>query len=206
MSLPLLMVEGFYLLLTNTDVLVLQHFRSPDEVAVYYAAAKTLTLIAFVHFAVTAAVAHRFSEYHVASDRERLKSILADSIRWTFWASLGAAVVILAVGRPLLSLFGARFVEGYQLMFILSAGLLARAAVGPVERLLSMLGEQRVCATIYASAFAFNLAMCFTMIPQYGMQGAAISTSAALVIESILLFWFARLRLGLHAFVFGGGR
>jgi O-antigen/teichoic acid export membrane protein len=206
MSLPLLMVEGFYLLLTNTDVLVLQHFRSPDEVAVYYAAAKTLTLIAFVHFAVTAAVAHRFSEYHVASDRERLKSILAESIRWTFWASLGAAVVILALGRPLLSLFGSRFVEGYQLMFILSAGLLARAAVGPVERLLSMLGEQRVCATIYASAFAFNLAMCFTMIPQYGMQGAAISTSAALVIESILLFWSARLRLGLHAFVFGGGR
>ena len=75
------MVEGCYLLLTNTDVLVLQHFRSPDDVAVYYAAAKTLTLIAFVHFAVSAAVAHRFSEYHVASDHTRLRTILADSIR-----------------------------------------------------------------------------------------------------------------------------
>ena len=31
-------------------------------------------------------------------------------------------------------------------MFILAAGLLARAAVGPVERLLNMLGEQRACA------------------------------------------------------------
>jgi len=37
-ALPILMVEGCYLLLTNTDVLVLQHFRSPDDVAVYYAA------------------------------------------------------------------------------------------------------------------------------------------------------------------------
>ena len=60
------MVEGFYLMLTNTDILLLQHFRTPEDVAVYYAAAKTLTLIAFVHFAVSAAVAHRFSEYHVA--------------------------------------------------------------------------------------------------------------------------------------------
>jgi O-antigen/teichoic acid export membrane protein len=53
-SLPILMVEGFYLLLTNTDVVILQYFRSPDDVAVYYAAAKTLALIAFVHFAVSA--------------------------------------------------------------------------------------------------------------------------------------------------------
>ena len=107
-SLPILMVEGFYLLLTNTDVVILQYFRSPDDVAVYYAAAKTLALIAFVHFAVSAAVAHRFSEYHVADDRERLQQILDASIRWTFWGSLAAAVVILALGWPLLSLFGPR--------------------------------------------------------------------------------------------------
>ena len=102
-SLPILIVEGFYLLLTNTDIVMLQHFRTPDDVAVYYAAAKTLALIAFVHFAVSAAVGHRFSEYHVTNDHDRLKSILADSIRWTFWASLAASVVILAMG-PLAAL------------------------------------------------------------------------------------------------------
>ena len=84
-------VEGFYLLLTNVDIVVLQHFRPPDDVAVYYAAAKTLTLISFVHFAVSAAVGHRFSEYHVTSDHDRLNAILPDSIRWTFWASLAAS-------------------------------------------------------------------------------------------------------------------
>ena len=54
------------------------------------------------------------------------------------------------MGRPLLSLFGPRFVDGYHLMFILAVGLMARAAVGPVERLLNMLGEQRACAAVYA--------------------------------------------------------
>ena len=76
-SLPILIVEGFYLLLTNVDIVMLQHFRSPDDVAVYYAAAKTLALITFVHFAVSAAVGHRFSEYHVTRDHDRLNSILA---------------------------------------------------------------------------------------------------------------------------------
>ena len=203
-SLPIVMVEAFYLFLSNTDILVLQQFRAPDDVAIYYAAAKTLTLIAFVHFAISAAVAHRFSEYHVANDRARLKAIFADSIRWTFWASLAAMVVILAMGKLLLWLFGPRYVDGYHLMFILAAGLMARAAVGPVERLLNMLGEQRACALVYATAFILNLVLCIVLIPRIGVDGAAISTATAIVVESILLFFVTKRRLGFHAFIWGG--
>jgi O-antigen/teichoic acid export membrane protein len=205
-SVPIILVEGFYLMLTSIDILVLQQFRSPDDVAIYYAAAKTLTLVTFVYFAVSAAVTHRFSEYHAAGDRQRLADILADSIRWTFWPSVAATIVILAIGQPLLSLFGARFVEGYPLMLILAVGLLARASVGPLERLLSMLGEQRVCTLIYGTAFALNLVLCLTLIPRLGLEGAAIATSAALVVESILLFLATKIRLGLHAFIWGRPR
>jgi O-antigen/teichoic acid export membrane protein len=202
-SLPILMVEGCYILLTSVDIVLLQHFRTPDDVAVYYAAAKTLALIAFVHFAVSTAVGHRFSQYHVSKDHDRLKSILADSIRWTFWASLAASVVILIMGQPLLSLFGARFVEGYHLMLILVVGLMARASVGPVERLLNMLGEQRVCAAVYATAFVLNLVLCVVLIPRIGVEGAAISTSTALIVESVLLFYVTKRRLGFHVFIWG---
>jgi O-antigen/teichoic acid export membrane protein len=202
-SLPILIVEGFYLLLTNVDIVLLQHFRSPDDVAVYYAAAKTLALISFVHFAVSAAVGHRFTEYHVTEDHDRLKQILADSIHWTFWASLAACVIMLAMGRPLLSLFGLRFADGFQLMLILAAGLMARASVGPIERLLNMLGEQRVCAAVYATAFALNLALGIVLIPRIGANGAAVATSTALIVESILLFIVTKRRLGFHVFIWG---
>jgi hypothetical protein len=59
------------------------------KVAVYYAAAKTLALVAFVSFSVSAATAHKFSEYHVAGNKAQLSAFLADSIKWTFWPSLG---------------------------------------------------------------------------------------------------------------------
>ena len=202
-SLPILLVEGFYLLLTNVDIVMLQHLRSPDDVAIYYAAAKTLALISFVHFAVSAAVGHRFSEYHVTSDHDRLNDILSDSIRWTFWASLAASVIILAMGRPLLALFGVRFVEGYHLMLILVIGLMARASIGPVERLLNMLGEQRACAAVYAAAFALNLVLCVVLIPRIGIGGAAVATSTALIVESVMLFVVTRRRLGFHVFIWG---
>jgi O-antigen/teichoic acid export membrane protein len=200
-SLPIFMVEGFYMLLTYADIIVLQQYRPPDEVAVYYAAAKTLALVAFVYFSVSAAVAHKFSEYHISGNKAELSAFLADSIRWTFWPSLAATVIILALGKPFLWLFGPQFVDGYYLMFILAIGPLARATVGPVERLLNMVGEQRACAKVYAAAFALNIALCVLLIPLLGVAGAAIAISAAMILESAGLFWVTRKRLGLHVFI-----
>src|SRR5262249_51051879 len=200
-AIPIFMVEGFYFLLTYTDVLVLQQFRSPEEVAIYYAAAKTLALVTFVHYSVAAATTHKFTEYHVRGDRARLAAFLSEAIRWPFWPSLAATVVILTLGRPFLWLFGPRFVEGYSLMFILAIGPLARAAIGPVERLLNMVGEQRACALVYGGAFAFNFVGCLVLIPLFGIHGAAIATAAAVLVESSLLFIVTKRRLGLHVFI-----
>ena len=202
-SAPISLVEGFFYLLSYTDVIVLSQFRQPDEVAIYYAAAKTMSLVAFVYFAVAQTVAHKFSEYHVAGDRARLDDFVAHAIRLTFWPSLGFIVVILALGMPLLRMFGAGFTAGYYVMFILAVGLLARAAVGPAERLLNMLGERRACAQIYASSFAVNLALCVILIPRLGMTGAAIASAAALVFESVWLFVVAKFRLGFHCLIIG---
>ena len=86
-ALPLALVDSFFILLTYVDTLVLQAFVGPGDVAVYYAATKTLALVNFIYFAVSAASAHRFSEYHVAGEHDKLATFLAQTIRWTFWPS-----------------------------------------------------------------------------------------------------------------------
>ena len=200
------MVEGFYLLLSHVDILVLQVFRPSEDVGIYHAIVKTLALVSFIHYAMSATTAHRFSEYHVAGDRERLSAYLAHSIKWTFWPSLAATALLLVFGKPLLWLFGPQFTSGYPAMFVVAIGLIARSAIGPVERLLNMLGHQNVCALAYALAFVMNLVLCILLVPHYGIYGAAASTSIALVFETILLFWITRNRLGFHVLVFGKGR
>ena len=79
-SLPILMVEGFYLLLSYTDVLLLQQFRSSEEVGVYFAVVKTLALVSFIHYAMSATTAHRFAEYHATGDKARLSAYVAHAI------------------------------------------------------------------------------------------------------------------------------
>jgi O-antigen/teichoic acid export membrane protein len=202
-SLPILMVEGFYLLLSYTDVLMLQQFRSSEEVGVYFAVVKTLALVSFIHYAMSATTAHRFAEYHAIGDRARLAAYLAHAIKWTFWPSLAATVLLLAFGKPLLWLFGPQFVTGYDIMFVAAVGLVVRSAIGPVERLLNMLGHQHICALAYALAFVMNVVLCITLIPRFGGHGAAAATSISLVFETVLLFWIVRKRLGLHVLAFG---
>ena len=111
------------------------------------------------------------------------------------------ALFLLALGKFILQLFGPGFDQGYPLLFVLAVGLLARAAVGPVERLLMMLGEQRICAAAYCAAFILNLSLCTLLIPRFGGMGAAMSTATALIVESILLFLATKRRLGLHVFI-----
>ena len=200
-SLPIIAVWAFYTLLTCTDVLVLQQFRPSDEVAHYYAATKTLSFVTFVYFSVAASMAHRFSACHAAGDTEGLATIVASSVKWIFWPSLAATLLILALGQPLLALFGPQFVNAYPVMFILAIGLMARAAVGPTERLLTMVGQQRICVLGYAVAFAVNLTLCLALAGPYGGVGVAIATATAFVTESILLALIAKRRLGLHMFV-----
>jgi len=205
-SVPIFVVESFYLLLTYVDILALEHLRSPDEVAVYYAAARLLALVAFVYFAIAGATTHKFTQYHVAGNKEKLAKFFGETIRWTFWPSLAACAAILAFGKPLLWLFGGSFEQGYAVMYILAIGMLSRAAVGPAERLLNMLGERKECAGVYALAFAINLGLCFVLIPRFGIEGAAAATSTALAVESILLYRMAKRRVGFHIFILGAGQ
>jgi O-antigen/teichoic acid export membrane protein len=200
-ALPIALVEVLFLLLSYVDILVLQQFVSPDQVAIYYAALKTLALVAFIHFAVSATTLHRFSQYHAAGDRQRLSEFLAQAIRWTFWPSAVATALLLVAGRQLLDLFGEQFAGGYHLMFILGIGLLARASVGPIERLLSIVGEWRACALVYGAAFALNFGLCLALIPWFGATGAAIASASAIIGETALLFVATKVRLGLYGFV-----
>jgi O-antigen/teichoic acid export membrane protein len=200
-AVPMVLVWGCYTLLTSTDVLVLKYFRPAEEVAHYFAAAKVVGIAGMVYFAVAASAAHRFTAYHVAGDSKGLATFSMSTVRWVFWLSLFISVTILALGRPLLSLFGDDFVSAYPVMAILTLGVLARASVGPAERLLMMLGYHRACLCAYLAALGSNLAGCLLLAPAWGAIGVALATVGGFVVESALLFAIAKRGPGLHMFV-----
>ncbi|MDI7864268.1 lipopolysaccharide biosynthesis protein [Rhizobiaceae bacterium n13] len=201
-ALPIFLIEGFGFLLTNSDVVVVGLYLDPQEVAVYFAAAKTITLVQFVYFSVKAAAAPQFSAMMAEGDMQALARFAGETVRWSFWPSLVVGLSVLAAGDLLLSLFGPAFGAGYVLMAILFAGILAKSLVGPGEVLLTMAGRQKLCVLLYAGALAANIGLNVTLIPLFGLVGAASATAAAMMVEALLLHLAVRRTLGIVLFAF----
>lgn len=202
-SIPIVLMDSFYLVMTHADIMIMNMFVGPTQIAIYYAVVKTTSLIAFVFFAVTASFGPKFAEYKAAGRSDELHELMRVAINWTFWPSLVTAAGMLAIGFPLLWLFGSEFTEGYPMMFILVIGLLARASTGPVETMMIMLGHQNIIAVSLCASMVVNIVLNLVLIPAYGLPGAAVATTISIVLLSVLQFVFARRRLGVHAFVFG---
>jgi O-antigen/teichoic acid export membrane protein len=177
-------------------------FMSPDDVAIYFATVKTLALVHFVYFAVKAGVAQRYAAFTHGGSHAELAGFARQTVSWTFWPSLAMAVVVLAIGEPMLSLFGPGFEAGYPLLFVLVVGVVARSAVGPAESLLTMSGNQNICAAVYALTLATNVGLNVLFIPAMGLWGAAIATAAAMVFEAAALSLTIWLRLGIVMAIF----
>jgi O-antigen/teichoic acid export membrane protein len=200
LSLPIFIIEGFYYLLTNADVIIVGFFLEPNRVAIYFAAAKTMTLVHFIYFAVKAGAAPKFSQL-VAEDRmDDLDSFAKQTARWTLIPTILLGGLVLLLGQFLLSMFGSAFVDGYPVMMILFIGILAKSLIGPGEVLLTMAGKQKICVMVYAIALTANLALNITLIPIYGITGAAFATSGSVILEAILLFFTIKSHLGIHMF------
>jgi len=201
-ALPIFLIDGFYVLLTSVDIMIVGVYMSPNEVGIYFAAAKTLALVHFVYFAVKAGAAHRYSQYFSSGDTKKFESFVQDTIKWTFWPSLLMAALILLSGKFLLGLFGTEFEAGYPLLFILVIGIIARASVGPAESALTMSGHHNVCVLIYSASLAINVALNLTFIPKFGLAGAAWATTAAMLFEAMTLYFVTLRKLGIQMFIF----
>ena len=201
-SLSFLMIDGFRMLLDNTDILLIGRFLDPHSVAVYFAVIRTSGLIAFVSFSVIALAVPKFAEIHSTGTRQELQKFVSNVAQLMFWPSLAAAIAMACLGPFLLSLFGAGFATGYPTMLVVLTGLVLRAATLPVEYLLNMTGHHRDTLRVYALAAAANIALNLMLIPAFGIIGAAIGTYAAMLGGNLYLYCLVRKRLGVDACVF----
>lgn len=82
-------------------------------------------------------------------------------------------------------------------LFVADERVVARAAVGPCESLLTMGGNQNVRAAVHAVTLAFNIGLIVVLIPFFGPWGAAVATAFAMIFEAGALSFTVRRKLGI---------
>jgi O-antigen/teichoic acid export membrane protein len=200
-SLSFFTMDGFRMLLDNTDVMLLARFLDPQSVAIYFSVIRTSGLIAFVSFSVLALAVPKYAELHSKGDRNALQKYVSSSVQMMFWPSVVAALAMMVCGRYFLSMFGPEFTAGYSTMLVILFGIVLRSATLPVEYLLNMSGHHRDTLRVYAVMALVNVGLNVLLIPRFGIIGAAVGTYVAIVICNIWLSVIVKKRLGVNATV-----
>jgi O-antigen/teichoic acid export membrane protein len=130
-SLPIVMTQTFELITQNFDMIAVSYFLGPESTGVYFAALKTIALLAFVNFAIGAATANRLASYHAEGKRKELEEQLSASINLAFWPTLLGAIALVLLAPLLLSFFGKGFAAHAYLTAVLAVGFVAKSFVAP---------------------------------------------------------------------------
>jgi len=196
-SLPLMLSTGVDELYIWSDILILGFMAPAPEVAVYFAAQRTMSLASFIQYAFMLVSAREFSLANAMRDKKELQSRISSATRWTFWMTVPAVGITFAAGYPLLYLFGPEFVSGISIMGVLGLGLIIRSSVGQASELLIILGHQYINLAVSAGGLLFNIIFSIYLIPIYGILGAAIATTITFTLRALTLTLITKKLTGL---------
>jgi O-antigen/teichoic acid export membrane protein len=101
---------------------------------------------------------------------------------------LSLPIFILAgyLAVPILRMFGPGFDVAAPAMAVLAVGQFVNVSVGTAGTLLTMSDRTYLNAINTAAAFALGLLLAFTLIPRYGLLGAAIAQAATMALVNAI--------------------
>ncbi len=204
-ALPLMFVSGAQVINTRADIVMLGAIRGAEEAGVYTVATRGADLIAFVLLAVNAAFGPVVASLYAAGDLGRLQRVVTKSTRFIFLASLPLAVGFMVFGWWFMLIFGEGFTRGATALAILSAGQLVSAAVGTVGVLLVMTNYERFAALGVGIGAVINVGLNATLIPIFGLEGAAVATMSSLVVSNLITAVWVYRKLGIYPGILGRG-
>jgi len=141
------------------------------------------------------------SELHALGDMERLRSLYLSASRMTLAVCLCLAIVLIALARPLLTLWvGAEYAQYAPIVVILAVAGLAETSHWIGGAIFQGIARHRIVAVACICAALANLGLSILLVRPYGLIGVALGTLIPSTILSLCFFWpYASWVLGVPA-------
>lgn len=196
---PLLIVTLFTQYSAEINLIIAGFFLPPADIAIYSTCFRIALLIGFGILAVNSAMMPRVSRLHADGDQVGMQRLVTRVTQLTFAGGLCAVLVLSVVGEWVLGLFGEEFTAGLDILMILALTQLVIATVGPVAALLSVTGHQNQSLYVFICALVATIGFNITLIPVFGLKGAALSVFVVTVLWSIWSHQLVKKHLNVHA-------
>lgn len=177
-SLPTALAGMFGVIISRLDRLFLGYYRPSAEVGVYQAAAQISVIMALVLNAFNMILMPIISEQYHKRDMKQLEELFRINTKWGVYCIAPVVLVIVfAAGDVMTVLFGQAYAAGAVVLVILTMGQLVNIATGATGTILIMTGHQTAWFRLSMLIMVANISLNLTLIPRWGMVGAAVATS-----------------------------
>jgi O-antigen/teichoic acid export membrane protein len=171
----------------SIDIFLLLYFLDSASVGVYavaYALAKLIDTFSTAFNYLGSPVASQLESQERLGEALNVQRSVA---RWLTIASVSALVPMASISRDVIHvIYGGGYGEGAIVLSILVVGFAVYNVLSLHEPILEALGHSKVMASNNTIVAVMNVGLNILLIPEYGITGAAIATSASYVILGML--------------------
>jgi O-antigen/teichoic acid export membrane protein len=200
-GLLLAVMQSFSIIFASSDQLLLGYLAAPSKAIVMVAIYSLATSLASVLLIFPSSVGNIFlpvvSGLAGKNDMDRMRAVLETAQRWSLFITLPFAITLMSFSADILRVFyGSAYTSGATTMVIYSFGLVLFAVSYMTLLALAALRLVRVEFGVTMAIGVVNILLNILLIPPFGIEGAAVASTAGFAVGLLLLQYYGEKLLG----------
>lgn len=197
-SLSMMLSSSFQQLINRLDIIAIGILIAPTATGVYAIALRFSRLINIGLQITNESSAHLFQPLYKNKETTELQKLVFTTAKITLFTTIPLIALLMSFPSWILSQYGEEFASGALLLQILLVGQIVNVFSGPNGLLLNMTAFQNVLARIYTITLIVDIVLLVILLSTLGVIGAAIATTAVIVLRNLITIWFVVRNLRLN--------
>jgi len=178
------------------DIVMITKILGPEDNAIYSVAFKFALFSGFGLVILNQVMVPHYANYFKEStDINLLQKKIKPNVRLSFFLSLVIVLILILLGENVLDWFGKtteNYALGYKTILILSFGQLFNVALGSTGYILTMAKKESLVLVSIGVGVITNILLNYFLVPIMQIEGAAIATSASIIIWNTMMLIFVK--------------
>lgn len=189
-SIPLFGVALLQFIIAWTDTLMLGFLKSSSDVGLYNVAQHLAQFVSSPLGAIFVIYMPITSELYAKGLMPEMRRNFSILTKWLCSATLPLFLILFLFPETVLSfLFGSNYIFAANALRILSLGFIITNFLGPNSATLIAIGEYKFIMWATLAAAVLNIALNISLIPAFGILGAAFASVASRTSISLIRCW-----------------